>query len=78
MKENTNSGLVALSNIAGSRFSELTNLLDSIRQTTLELESIICYHAADRLTENATLCRHLIMDEVQDNSILSLFTLSVM
>lgn len=69
MKENTNSGLVALSNIAGSRFSELTNLLDSIRQTTLELESIICYHAADRLTENATLCRHLIMDEVQDNSI---------
>jgi len=69
MKENTNSGLVALSNIAGSRFSELTNLLDSIRQTTLELESIICYHAADRLTENATVCRHLIMDEVQDNSI---------
>lgn len=69
MKENTNSGLVALSNIAGSRFSELTDLLDSIRQTTLELESIICYHAADRLTENATLCRHLIMDEVQDNSI---------
>lgn len=69
MKENTNSGLVALSNIAGSRFSELTNLLDSIRQTTLELESIVCYHAADRLTENATLCRHLIMDEVQDNSI---------
>ena len=69
MKENTNSGLVALSNIAGSRFSELTDLLDSIRQTTLELESIICYHAADRLTENATVCRHLIMDEVQDNSI---------
>lgn len=69
MKENTNAGLVALSNIAGNQFAELVNLLDSIRQTTLELESIICYHAADRLIENATLCRHIIMDEVQDNSI---------
>ncbi len=69
MKENTNSGLVALSNIAGSRFAELVNLLDTIRQTTLELESIICYHAADRLIEPASFCRHIIMDEVQDNSI---------
>jgi len=69
MKENTNAGLVALSDIAGSWFEELVNLLDSIRQTTLELESIICYHAADRLVEPASLCRHLIMDEVQDNSI---------
>lgn len=69
MKENTNAGLVALSDIAGSWFEELVNLLDSIRQTTLELESIICYHAADRLVEPTSLCRHLIMDEVQDNSI---------
>lgn len=69
MKENTNSGLVALSNIAGSQFAKLVKLLDSIRQTTLELESIICYHAADRLIENTSSCRHIIMDEVQDNSI---------
>lgn len=69
MKDNTNAGLVALSYIAGSQFTELIDLLDSINQTTLELESIICYHAADRLIENTSLCRHIIMDEVQDNSI---------
>lgn len=69
IKENTNAGLVALSNIAGSQFAELMNLLDSIRQTTLELESIICYHAADCLVEDVSSCRHVIMDEVQDNSI---------
>lgn len=69
MKENTNAGLVALSNIVSSQFTELIGLLDAINQTTLELESIICYHAADQLIENTTLCRHIIMDEVQDNSI---------
>lgn len=69
MKENTNSGLVALSNIVSSQFEELIGLLDGINQTTPELQSIICYHAADHLAENTTLCRHIIMDEVQDNSI---------
>ncbi len=69
LKENTNSGLVKLSRIVSSQFGELISLLDSISQTTLELESIICYHAADHLIENATQCRHIIMDEVQDNSI---------
>lgn len=69
MKENTNAGLAALSNITGDNFTALISLLDSINQTTLELESIICYHAADNLVEGNTTCRHIIMDEVQDNSI---------
>lgn len=69
MKDNTNAGLIELSKIAGTNFAALINLLDSINQTTLELESIICYYAADIMEEKNSACEHIILDEVQDNSI---------
>lgn len=68
LKKDTNGGLIALSNIAGENFDGLIEILDKINQTTLEIESIICYHAKN-LQEPNTVCEHMIMDEVQDNSI---------
>lgn len=68
-KSNINSGLLQLSDIAATNFNELINLLDTVNQTTLELQSIICYYASDKLIEHTTNCKHIIMDEVQDNSI---------
>lgn len=45
-------------------------VLDTIQQTSLELESIICYQKMDTLVEpDETKTKHLIIDEVQDNSI---------
>lgn len=68
LKKDTNTGLIDLSNLISNHFDEVIAILDTIKQTTLELESIICYHAKN-LTEPNGLCKHLIMDEVQDNSI---------
>lgn len=68
LKKDINSGLIELSNLVSNHFDDVINILNTIRQTTLELESIICYHAKN-LVEPNNLCEHLIMDEVQDNSI---------
>lgn len=68
LKKDINSGLMDLSNLVAQRFDEVINILNRINQTTLELESIICYHAKNLQEPNA-MCTHLIMDEVQDNSI---------
>ncbi len=68
LKKDINTGLIELSNIVSQHFDEVIAILDEINQTTLEMESIICYHA-NNLKEPNGLCEHLIMDEVQDNSI---------
>ena len=68
LRRDINSGLIELSNLVRDHYDEVIAILDKINQTTLELESIICYHAKN-LREPNTLCTHLIMDEVQDNSI---------
>lgn len=68
LRKDINSGLIDLSNLVAQRYDEVIEILDKINQTTLELESIICYHAKSLKEPNA-LCTHLIMDEVQDNSI---------
>lgn len=68
LRKNTNSGLIALSNLISKHFDETMAILDYIRQTTLEIQSIVCYYAKN-LKEPQTTCTHLIMDEVQDNSI---------
>lgn len=68
LRKDINSGLIDLSNLVAQHFDDVIKILDEINQTTLELESIICYHAKNLQEPNA-LCTHLIMDEVQDNSI---------
>ena len=68
IKKDLNTALMDLSRLIRNNFDEVIRILDQVNQTTLELESIICYHAKN-LTEPNALCTHLIMDEVQDNSI---------
>lgn len=68
LKKDINTGLINLSTLVQKHFDEVIDVLNKINQTTLELESIICYHAKN-LQEPNNLCTHLIMDEVQDNSI---------
>lgn len=57
-------------NFIEDHIDEVIDVLDVIQQTSLELESIICYQKMDTLVEpTATQTKHLIIDEVQDNSI---------
>lgn len=57
-------------NYIESNIDNVIKTLDIIKQTSLELESIICYTKMDSLIEPPeTQTKHLIIDEVQDNSI---------
>lgn len=57
-------------NFVENHLSEVIDVLNVIQQTSLELESIICYQKMDTLVEPPeTQTKHLIIDEVQDNSI---------
>lgn len=69
LKSDINGGLIQLSDLVKTSYDEVIEILNNINQTTLELESIICYHAGTNLVEPNLDCKHLIMDEVQDNSI---------
>lgn len=60
----------ALNTFVKSHYERVIEFLDTIRQTSLELEIIICYQKIDEMIEPAHIqCRHLIIDEVQDNSV---------
>ena len=57
-------------NFVEDYIDETIDVLNVIKQTSLELESIICYQKMDTLVEpDETKTKHLIIDEVQDNSI---------
>ncbi len=57
-------------NFVEDHLQDVIDTLDIIEQTSLELESIICYQKMDTLVEPPeTQTKHLIIDEVQDNSI---------
>ena len=57
-------------NFVDDNIDAVISVLDTIKQTSLELESIICYQKMDTLVEPPeTQTKHLIIDEVQDNSI---------
>lgn len=57
-------------NFVEEHIDEVIDALNTIQQTSLELESIICYQKMDTLVEPPeTQTKHLIIDEVQDNSI---------
>ena len=69
LRSNVNTGMMLLSSIAKNNYDRLIQILDKIKQTTLELQAAICYNADGRLTEPVIGCDHIIMDEVQDSSI---------
>lgn len=57
-------------NFVETHIDEVIDVLNTIQQTSLELEGIICYQKMDTLVEPPeTQTKHLIIDEVQDNSI---------
>lgn len=68
--QNKTGAFTALNTFIELRFDEVINLLDRIRQTSLELEIIICYQKIDTMLEPPHVAsKYLIIDEVQDNSI---------
>ena len=57
-------------NFVEDHVDEVIDALNTIEQTSLEMEAIICYLKMDTLVEPPeTKTEHLIIDEVQDNSI---------
>ena len=66
----SNNEFTKANNFVEDHLQEVLDTLDVIEQTSLELESIICYQKMDTLVEPPeTQTKHLIIDEVQDNSI---------
>ena len=66
----SNNEYTRANNFVEDHLQETIDALDVIQQTSLELESIICYQKMDTLIEPPeTQTKHLIIDEVQDNSI---------
>ncbi|WP_328990430.1 ATP-dependent helicase [Kribbella sp. NBC_01245] len=68
--QNKTGAFTALNTYIENHFDEVIALLDMIKQTSLELEIIICYQRIDTMLEPTNVqCKYLIIDEVQDNSI---------
>lgn len=68
LKKDINSGILGLSYLVHNCYNDVIAMLNAIGQTTFELQTIICYYAQN-LKEPNSICEHVIMDEVQDNSI---------
>lgn len=59
-----------MNNFVEANYDDVIRILDTVKQTCLELEIIICYQKIDVLAEPAEIqSKYLIIDEVQDNSI---------
>ncbi len=68
--QNKTGAFTALNTCIENHFDEVIELLDRIKQTSLELEIVICYQRIDDMVEPAHVqSKYLIIDEVQDNSI---------
>lgn len=68
--KNDRDSFTRMNNFVEQNYDAVIATLDAIRQTSLELEIIICYQQIDNLTEPADVqSKYLIIDEVQDNSI---------
>ena len=67
---NSEGAHTALNNFIESHLEQTVDALDLIKQTSLELEIILAYQMIDKMPLPARLnIRHLIIDEVQDNSV---------
>ena len=70
VKNASNESFTDLSLLIEERFKETIDILTKCKQTTLELEIIIAYLQIEKLKEPDTIkCKHIIIDEVQDNSV---------
>lgn len=67
---NSEGAHTALNNFIESHLEQTVDALNLIKQTSLELEIILAYQMIDKMPLPAGLnIRHLIIDEVQDNSV---------
>ena len=67
---NDSNAFTEMNNFIEENYDDVITILDTIHQTSLELEIIICYQKIDALVEPSSVTsKFLIMDEVQDNSI---------
>lgn len=70
MLKNETNNFTDMNNFIEEHYDDIIGILDTIRQTSLELEIIICYQKIDTFVEPPTIqSKFLIIDEVQDNSI---------
>lgn len=68
--KNDNNSFTEMNNFIEQNYDTVINILDTIHQTSLELEIIICYQKIGQFKEPANVSsKYLIIDEVQDNSI---------
>ena len=70
MIKNDTNNFTEMNNFIEDNYDAVIDILNTIHQTSLELEIIICYQKIDTFTEPASIAsKFLIIDEVQDNSI---------
>lgn len=70
IQKNDRDSFTRMNNFIERNYDKVMQTLDTIRQTSLELEIIICYQQIENLVEPPEVkSRYLIIDEVQDNSI---------
>lgn len=70
VKKNDNNSFTNMNNFIEEHFDEVLAILDTLKQTTLELEIMICYQRIETLQEPSEIqSKFLIIDEVQDNSV---------
>ena len=61
--------LTKLNNFVEHHLQDCLNILNRVKQVSLELQNIICYQLIDQLAEPFTPPQFVIVDEVQDTSI---------
>lgn len=70
IKKNNNESFTNMNNFAEKNYDDIITMLDTIQQTCLEMEIILCYQKIMTLQEPPEIqSKYLIIDEVQDNSI---------
>lgn len=70
LRKQDNNSYTTMNNFIEAYYTDIIGILDYIRQTSLELEIIICYQQIENLQEPPEVqSKFLIIDEVQDNSI---------
>lgn len=70
MKKTVATGFTTLNNFVEDNYIDVISMLNTINQTCLELEIVICYQQIDNFREPTNIqSKYLIIDEVQDNSV---------
>ena len=70
MIKNDANNFTEMNNFIEAHYDEVIDILNTIHQTSLELEIIICYQKIDTFIEPSHIqSKFLIIDEVQDNSV---------